>query len=62
MFDYSSDANKRLFGSYDPTLHSIVVKNKRKGKKDEAKDLEKSHTEECGGLGVGWGWQHDASY
>lgn len=29
---------RRLFGGYDPILHSIVVKNKRKEKKkkDEA--------------------------
>ena len=36
---------RRLFGGYDPTLHSIVVKNKRKEKKKKRmrQITEKSH-------------------
>lgn len=37
---------RRMFGGYDPTLHSTVVKNENK-KKDEASNSEKYHTEGC---------------
>lgn len=49
---------RRLFGSYDPTLHSTVVKNKGgKKKKDEANTL-RNPTQR--GIVI-WGWGRAAS-
>lgn len=50
---------RRLFGGYDPTLHSIVVKNKRKEKKKRMRQItEKSHRRGMVVWGWGGAWQH----
>lgn len=53
-FDYSSDAIRRLFGGYDPTLHSTVVKNQRREKKKRMRQTLRNPTQR--GFVV-WGWQ-----
>ena len=50
---------RRLFGGSDPTLHSIVVKNKRKEKKKRMRQItEKSHRRGMVVWGWSGAWQH----